>query len=150
MSRGKRIWTACFLAAFTVCVPGVVRAQGDEAAVLDKNPRLIHFVEATYPKDKHEAGLTARVLLSIEISEEGKVGDVEVVETGGADFDVAAVAAAKQFLFEPAESGGQPIPVKITYRYDFTIQTKLVKTGPQVNFDGVVLDRFKKLPLANV
>ena len=60
------------------------------------------------------------------------------------------MAAARQFVFSPAEAGGQPIPVKITYRYDFTIVTKMVSVGPQVNFDGVVLDRFKKQPLANV
>jgi TonB family protein len=147
---GKRLKTAYCLAAFAFALSGVARAQGEEPAVLDKNPKLVHFVQADYPKDKHEAGITAHVLMSIEISEEGKVGEVEVVESGGQDFDAAAVAAAKQFVFEPAESGGQPIPVKITYRYDFTIETKLVKTGPQVNFDGVVLDRFTKLPLANV
>jgi TonB family protein len=89
-------------------------------------------------------------LLSIEIGDDGKVGEVEVLESGGPDFDKAAVAAAKQFVFTPAEAGGQPIPVKITYRYDFTIVTKMVKAGPQVNFDGAVLDRFKKTPVADV
>ena len=150
MLRTKGFWTACCLAAAAVALSGEVRAQGEEAATIDKNPHLVHFVEAAYPKDKHEAGVTARVLLSIEIGEDGKVGEVEVVESGGADFDASAVAAAKQFVFEPAEAGGHPVPVKITYRYDFTIQTKLVKTGPQVNLEGVVLDRFKKIPLTNV
>ncbi|HEY5282970.1 MAG TPA: TonB-dependent receptor, partial [Polyangia bacterium] len=102
------------------------------------------------PKDKHDAGITAHVVLSIEIGDDGKVGNVEVVEGAGEDFDRAAVAAARQFVFTPAESGGQPIPVKITYRYEFTIVTKMVSVGPQVNFDGVILDRFKKLPLAGV
>ena len=125
-------------------------AYADDPGAIDKPPRLVRFVAAEYPKDKHDAGITARVLLSIEISEEGKVGEVEVVESGGPDFDAAAVAAARRFVFEPAESQGHPTPVKITYRYDFTIQTKIVSAGPQVNFDGVVLDRFSKQPLANV
>ena len=60
------------------------------------------------------------------------------------------MAAAKQFVFEPAEIDGQPAPVKITYRYDFTIVEQMVKTGPQINFDGVVLERFKKRPLPRV
>ena len=52
MSSGKRFWTA-FLAAFALALPSAVRAQGQEAAVLDKNPKLVHFVQADYPKDKH-------------------------------------------------------------------------------------------------
>jgi TonB family protein len=134
-------------AGFLVC-PGASGA--DEPATIGKPPALIHFVQAEYPKDKHDAGITSRVLLSIEIGDDGKVGAVEVLESGGPDFDAAATAAARKFVFTPAEAGGQPIPVKITYRYDFTIVTKVVSLGPQVNFEGVVLDRFKKQPLPNV
>jgi TonB family protein len=133
---------------FVGLATSVLKAQ--EAPAITTPPRLIHFVQADYPKDKHDAGITSRVLLSIEIGDDGKVGNVEVAETGGNDFDRAAVAAARQFVFLPAEAGGQPIPVKISYRYDFTIVTKMVSIGPQVNFDGVILDRFKKQPLANV
>jgi TonB family protein len=134
-------------AGFLVC-PGLVRA--DESVTIAKPPRLIHFVPAEYPKDKHDTGITARVLLSLEVGDDGKIGNVEVLESAGADFDNAAVAAARQFIFTPAEAGGQPIPVKITYRYDFTIVTKMVALGPQVNFEGLILDRFKKQPMANV
>jgi TonB family protein len=120
------------------------------AGTITKAPKLVKFVPAEYPKDKHDAGITASVLLSIEIGDDGKVGEVEVVKGAAPDFDAAAVAAAKQFIFEPAEIDGQPAPVKITYRYDFTIVEKMVKAGPQINFDGVVLERFKKKPFARV
>lgn len=117
---------------------------------ITKPPKLTKFVEATYPADKKAAGMTARVLLSIEIGDDGKVGEVEVVQTGGADFDAAAVAAAKQFVFEPAEVDGHPAPVKITYAYQFKIEIRQVSLGPQINFEGVILERFKKHPLAGV
>lgn len=139
---------AAAVVALSLCPSTSAHAQ--EAGTIDRPPRLVQFVEADYPKDKHDAGITARVLLSIEISEQGKVGDVEVVESGGPDFDASAVAAVRRFVFEPAESEGRPTPVKITYRYDFTIKTKIVSTGPQINFDGEVLERFAKKPLANV
>ena len=126
-----------------------VAAAADEPAVT-KAPKLSKFVPAEYPKDKHDAGVTASVLLSIEIDAEGKVGEVEVVSSGGADFDAAAVAAVKQFLFEPAEIDNQPAPVKITYRYDFVIKEQMVKAAPQINFDGVILERFNKRPIPNV
>ncbi len=108
------------------------------------------FVSAIYPKEKHDAHITGSVLLSIEIGDDGKVGDVEVLKGAAPDFDAAAVAAAKQFVFEPAEIDHQPAPVKITYRYDFTIVEQIVKAGPQINFDGVVIERLSKKPLAHV
>src|SRR5450755_740050 len=137
------------LTAVVYAVSGGARAE-DEGPQVTKPPKLVKFVPAVYPKDKHDAHVTGSVLLSIEIGDDGKVGAVEVVKGAAPDFDAAAVAAAKQFIFEPAEIDHQPAPVKITYRYDFTIVEERVKAGPQINFEGVVLERFKKRPLAHV
>ena len=137
-------------AVFVWPVPLRAQEKPSGTGVVTKPPKLVHFVEAVYPPDKHQAGVTARVLLSIAVGEDGKVSEVEVIEGAGADFDAAAVAAARQFVFEPAEIDGYPAPVKLTYRYDFTIVTKKVSLGPQINFEGVVLERFKKQPLPGV
>src|SRR5579863_10130382 len=137
------------LTAAVWAAPRAARAQ-DQAPTITKAPKLVKFVQAVYPKDKHDAHVTGSVLLSIEIGDDGKVGEVEVVKGAAPDFDAAAVAAAKQFVFEPAEIDHQPAPVKITYRYDFTIVEEIVKAGPQINFDGVILERFKKKPLPRV
>ena len=100
---------------------GACRAPRPKAPTVTKPPKLVKFVAAVYPKDKHDAGITAAVLLSIEIGADGKVGEVDGGQGAPApDFDAAAVAAAKQFVFEPAEIDGKPAPVKITYKYDFT------------------------------
>jgi TonB family protein len=117
---------------------------------LTKPPKLVTFVEAEYPPERKAAGVEAAVLLSIEIGDDGRVGNVTVVQSAGADFDAAAVAATKKFVFEPAEIDGKPAPVKITYKYAFAIKTQIVKLGPQVNFEGVVLERFTKKPFAGV
>jgi TonB family protein len=124
--------------------------EEQKAPVVTKAPKLTHFVEAEYPPDKKAANVTASVLLTIEIGADGKVGNVVVAQSGGPDFDAAAVAAVKQFEFEPAEVDGKPAPVKIDYRYKFEIKTQIVKLGPQVNFEGVVLERFTKKPMAGV
>jgi TonB family protein len=144
---------ALALAALTVVVcapPNIARAQGESGPTVTKAPKLVKFVSAVYPKDKHDAHITGSVLLSIEIGADGQVGEVEVVKGAGADFDAAAVAAAKQFVFEPAEIDNQPAPVKITYRYDFTIVEQIVKAGPQINFDGVVVERLSKKVIPRV
>jgi TonB family protein len=146
----KRIvlWIALTIVAGALA--GTARAQTEGEHVITKPPKLLKFVPAVYPKAKHDAGITGSVLLSIEIGDDGKVGNVEILKGAAPDFDEAAVAAVKQFVFSPAEIDGQPAPVKITYRYDFTIVEKMVKAGPQINFDGTVLERFKKRPIPNV
>ena len=105
----RLVFVAALASAGFLACPGA--AHADEPVPIGKPPTLSHFVQAEYPKDKHDAGITAHVVLSIEIGDDGKVGNVEVVEGAGEDFDRAAVAAARQFVFTPAESNGQAIPV---------------------------------------
>ena len=114
-----------------------------------KPPKLVKFVEAVYPEGQARRR-HHRVGAAVDRDRRRRQGRRRRASSRAAapDFDAAAVAAAKQFVFEPAEIDGQPAPVKITYRYDFTIKEKMVKLGPQINFDGVVLERFKKKPIA--
>jgi TonB family protein len=126
-------------------------AQDEDApppATLTKAPKLVKFVQAPYPESEKAASKSASVELQIAISETGKVLDVAVTKSAGPAFDAAAVAAAKQFVFEPAEFDGKPSPVAITYRYDFKLE--VTAAWPVVNFAGVVKDRFTKKPLPNV
>jgi TonB family protein len=143
---------AFFLAAG---IPLTARGQSppSEAGESGKGlrpPKLKKFVEAAYPEDKRVAGTGAKVVLSIEVEETGRVGNVEVVVPAGPDFDAAAVAAARQFEFEPATLDGAPVPVKIQYAYKFVVKEVLVPVGPQVNLEGVVMDRFTKVPSRGV
>lgn len=112
-------------------------------------PKLVKFVEAEYPASEAKTGQGATVVMQIAITATGAVADVAVLQSAGPIWDVPAVAAAKQFVFEPATVDGKPIPVKITYKYVFKIEEKIVKktTG---DFAGVVRDRRTKQPLANV
>jgi TonB family protein len=112
-------------------------------------PKLVHFVEAEFPASEAAAGRGATVVLQIAITATGSVADVRVLESASPAFDVAALEAARQFVFEPALVNGAAIPVKITYRYVFTFKEKIVKkvTG---DFAGVVRNRANKKPMANV
>ena len=81
--RMRRALALSSLCALAVCAraPGAARAAGRRPDRVTKPPKLVKFVEAVYPKDKHDAGITASVLLSIEIGDDGKVGEVEVVKS---------------------------------------------------------------------
>jgi TonB family protein len=137
--------------ATTLLVPRPAAAQaappaGQRAIV---PPKLVTFVDAEFPPSQVKAGKGAAVLLQIAIDAAGKVANVTVVESAGADFDNAALAAARQFVFTPATVDGAPIPVKIAYRYQFTFTETLIKKQT-ADFEGVVRDRHSKQPMPNV
>jgi TonB family protein len=112
-------------------------------------PKLVTFVQAEFPPSEVAAGHGATVVLQIAIDVAGKVAGVYVLESAGPAFDAAAVEAAKRFVFEPATLDGRPIPVKITYRYQFTISEQLIKKR-MADFQGRVLDRATKQPIEGV
>lgn len=120
----------CLAGAIGVVVTTILgtptRAHADPqppaAHRLTKEPRLVRFVEADYPAVERDAGTSATVVLALRIGADGAVEDATVTDSGGASFDEAAVAAAKQFVFEPAEIDGKPARIRILYRYAFTIR----------------------------
>jgi TonB family protein len=144
MTRRKAIIAAAAVAALLLIAHGGAAS----AEQLTKPPKLIHFVDAVHPES--ESTRTATVVLAIDIDARGQVSKVEVAESAGGAFDRAAIEAARQFVFEPAEIDGKATPVRILYAYRFTEKTELVPLGPQVNFEGVIEERFSKRPLAGV
>lgn len=151
----KRVVAAAALLVLLAGVPGIVLAEAPGVDKAERSgelkpPKLQRFVEAVYPPDKQAAGIEAKVVLSIEVAESGSVGEVEVVASAGPGFDAAAVAAARQFRFSPATIDGVAVPVKIQYAYKFVVKEVMVSLGPQINFEGVVTDRFTKAPWRGV
>jgi TonB family protein len=149
-----RLRAAFLAAAAGLSAAGSAQAQSQGAAGATPQrvivpPKLVTFVEAAFPPSEIAAGKGAAVLLQIAIDGTGKVAGVSVLESGGPSFDLAAVAAAKQFVFTPATVDGTAIPVKIAYRYQFTVTEKLIKKQT-ADFEGVVRDRHTKQPMADV
>jgi TonB family protein len=84
-------------------------------------------VDAEYPKEALEAGLTADVVLRLRVEADGSVSEAEVLQPVGHGFDEAAVAAARQFLFVPAQRDGKPVAARIPFRYSFTLKEQSVE-----------------------
>ncbi len=113
------------LVALGLIVALAAPANAEEAAptgVLTRAPELTRFVEAEYPPAAEEQGLGGDVVLEIDLSETGAVTDARVIAPAGHGFDEAALAAAKQFQFSPAEIDGKPAAVRIEYRYHFELK----------------------------
>ncbi|HEU4578202.1 MAG TPA: TonB-dependent receptor, partial [Polyangiaceae bacterium] len=84
-------------------------------------PRLLENVEPAYPESQRASGQSAHVGLTLKLDDAGNVSDVSVTESGGPDFDAAALEAARRLRFEPARIGDRPIPSKIPFRFDFQL-----------------------------
>ncbi|MDB4996062.1 MAG: TonB family protein / TonB-dependent receptor [Myxococcaceae bacterium] len=138
---------ACALAPLGT--PTIAHAQPVPAPApkLTKPPKLLKFIEAPYPEAERARGKAAAVVLRLTIAATGAVDEAVVVESAGPAFDSAAIDATKRFVFEPAEVDGHPSPIRILYRYEFTLKIEAVTTA---TFGGTVRERGKKKPLAGV
>jgi len=99
-------------------------ARGDAPAgsgVLTRAPAVVRSAEPAYPEQARAEGITGAVTLELAISATGEVTDVVVTAPAGHGFDEAAVAAARELRFSPAELDGQPAPVRIEYRFTFAL-----------------------------
>jgi TonB family protein len=190
--RSTKIAFRLLLGAFvSLALAGQARAQLDqgldmrrqedpqqqqqiEAKKLSKVPKQTKFVEAEYPPAAIEKNIETDVLLLLDINAKGKVDSVGIAqppEPPGMGFEEAAMAAAQQFEFEPAEMDGKPIAVQLQYRYKFRLKPKEATptpadagpTAPErsttaapvkptrepvVNFSGMLRERGTRLPIA--
>ncbi|HVV16071.1 MAG TPA: TonB-dependent receptor [Polyangia bacterium] len=126
----------------TMLGPPLYGQTGGEALT---PPKLVTFVDATYPAAAKAAGMQAQVDLEMTIDATGKVTDARAVTPVGNGFDEAAVEAARKFVFEPARRGDRAIPARIRYRYVFelpadptALPTPMPTTG---ELEGHVLSR---------
>jgi TonB family protein len=120
-------------------------------------PRARNYAPPEFPAEAKAAGIAGSVTLQLDISKEGKVLAVAVIEPAGHGFDESAVAAAKKLDFEPARrADGTPFAARILYRYSFTQQEKPVEAAEDSQapaaaatqgFRGVVLTAEGDVPI---
>lgn len=97
---------------------------------LTKPPRVLQAQAPEYPKAALAEGKTAKVKVRLHITAEGTVSAVDVVAPVGDGFDEAAVAAAMQYTFEPAELDGVPGPIAVETTINFVIEAAPVPEPP--------------------
>jgi TonB family protein len=76
-----------------------------------KEPALLTRVEPVYPAGTVPAGVT---IAEIIIGGSGRVTEVKVLRSSGDTADTAAIAALRQWVFQPTLLNGAPVPVIMT------------------------------------
>lgn len=83
----------------------------------------LHNPAPEYPQLSQRAGEEGRVLMRVVVSAEGLPASVEVLTSSGFErLDKAAVAAVKQWRFEPARKGSQAITAAVNVPLSFTLK----------------------------
>lgn len=97
---------------------------GEEAvgwSQVTRLPKVLKEVKATYPEEAKQARIDGPVNLEILIDRTGKVREVKMLNGPGYGLDESAIAAVKQFEFQPAQKGSDAVAVKIRYTYRFKL-----------------------------
>jgi TonB family protein len=133
-----------FVLLGSVLMPSAALAQGPQ---LTRPPELVERVEADYPPEARDAGREASVTLQLTLDAEGRVTDAVVTESGGEDFDAAALAAVRRF--PPAEVDGVPASIRLLYVYRFVLTPEVVPVTT-ASLVGLVRDRRTRTPVEGV
>ena len=84
-------------------------------------PSLKTHPDATYPPEAARDRIEASVGLEVTIDPAGHVSDARVTQPAGHGFDEAALAAVRQWTFEPATRAGAPITSTVQLAYPFVL-----------------------------
>jgi TonB family protein len=112
----------CALAHAQDARPPDAPAPPTPTGVITKQPKLLQAAAPEYPPAALAAGKQAKVRVRIHIDDAGLVTSVDVLEHVGDGFDEAAVAAAMQYVFEPAEIDGKPAAISVDTSINFVIE----------------------------
>ena len=85
-------------------------------------PRLIQKVEPQYTEEARDAGIEGTVVLQFEVNREGDADRITVIESLDPGLDANAVAALRQWRFEPATKKGEPVRVGATVEINYRLE----------------------------
>lgn len=100
---------------------GRTRAPARSTPAPDRDASPLARVEPEYPLQAYRDREEGTVLVGVHVDEAGKAAAVHVVKRSGSrELDEAAVAAVRQWTFEPAIRGGRAVAsdveVPVTFR----------------------------------
>jgi len=84
-------------------------------------PKLIHKIEPTYTQEARNRKMQGTVVLRIEVSPKGEAENIQVLRSLDPGLDANAIAALKQWRFQPGTKDNKPVRVAATVEINFRI-----------------------------
>jgi protein TonB len=85
-------------------------------------PRVIREVKADYPDEARRRGITGEVIIALVVRHDGSVGDAHIVRRLSGALDERALAAVRQWRFEPGKYHGSPVDVAVEVAVEFRLR----------------------------
>jgi protein TonB len=85
-------------------------------------PSIIREVKPDYPQDARRRGIEGDVVVEVIVRADGSVGQVRLLQGLGAGLDERAVAAVRQWRFDPARRHGTPVDVVVEIAVEFRMR----------------------------
>jgi TonB family protein len=114
----RRALASLLIAAAGVALEHRASAQPGAAPAVTP-PAVVTHVDAQYPPSALASRKHGDVTVALTVDVDGHVSKVEVLASGGADLDEAAVVASRQWTFVPAMRGGAPVASRIRVPFHF-------------------------------
>lgn len=84
-------------------------------------PSVAESVSPDYPAELRKNGVEGRAVLKVAISDSGEVSSVDLISADKPEFGDAAIAAVKQWKFNPAKDGDKPVSISVNLPVVFTL-----------------------------
>ena len=89
---------------------------------VDTPPLLVKRTAPEYPEIALQEGIEGKVVLEIVVNAKGHVENVKVLKSSNKVLEEAAVKAAKQYVFKPAQKSGKNVAVSIVLPITFQMR----------------------------
>ena len=112
---------------YTARAPFMFRVEDDEGPEANNAPKpSIHSaVQPTYPAKLMAKGEVGGVILEAIIGADGKVSALKALRSSHPEFEQAAIAAVKQWVFNPAKKDG--VAVESRWRMAISFETDVLR-----------------------
>lgn len=105
--------------------PGETAHRADPASGGDTAPVAISKPAPDYPGEAVRRGETGKVVVRIEVGADGRVDEVSLARSSRSrSLDRAALSAARQWRFRPAQENGRPVAGSVEVPFDFTLESR--------------------------
>jgi protein TonB len=88
------------------------------------SPRVVKEVKPNYTAEARAKKIQGLIGLDAVVLKDGTVGDVNVTKSLDSVYglDEEAVKALKQWVFEPGQKDGKPVPVRVNVEMTFNLK----------------------------
>ncbi len=92
-----------------------------KAKEVTRRVKLLSYPAPQRPNDKRVDEVTGQVILDVVACRDGRITNIEVVQSQPYGLTEAAIEAARKVKFRPAEKDNEVVSQKIRFEYDFRI-----------------------------